>query len=134
MIKLIMEFRLISRLSASLIITGALIGSSFILQANHSAWIEEYSFLGVLGFGVAIISLVVFLISSLRPGCQETVPLTPPGLLKALILRFFEVQIQITKRINLDGMGETLHQFFAYIMQRRFGFTFWKQVVGALGN
>jgi ubiquinone biosynthesis protein len=59
--------RLISRLSASLIITGALIGSSFILQANHSAWIEEYSFLGVLGFGVAIISLVVFLISSLRP-------------------------------------------------------------------
>ena len=58
--------RLISRLSASLIITGALIGSSFILQANHAAWVEEYSFLGVLGFGVAIISLVVFLISSLR--------------------------------------------------------------------
>lgn len=59
--------RLVSRLSASLIITGALIGSSFILQANHSAWIEQFSFLGVLGFGIAIISLVVFLISSLRP-------------------------------------------------------------------
>ncbi len=59
--------RLVSRLSASLIITGALIGSSFILQANHSVWVEKFSYLGVLGFAVAIISLVAFLISSLRP-------------------------------------------------------------------
>lgn len=59
--------QLVSRLSASLIITGALIGSSLIMQTNHPAELEKYAYLGVAGFAMAIISLVVFLISSMRP-------------------------------------------------------------------
>ncbi len=59
--------QLVSRLSASLIITGALVGSSFILQANHSAELEKYSYLGAAGFGIAMVCLVAFLISSMRP-------------------------------------------------------------------
>lgn len=59
--------QLVSRLSASLIITGALVGSSFILQANHSTELEKYSYLGAAGFGIAMVCLVAFLISSMRP-------------------------------------------------------------------
>ncbi len=59
--------QMVSRLSASLIITGALIGSSMIIQTNHAALSEEYAYLGVAAFALALFSLVVFLISSLRP-------------------------------------------------------------------
>ncbi|MEN6347866.1 MAG: AarF/UbiB family protein, partial [Syntrophomonas sp.] len=59
--------QLVSRLSASLIITGALVGSSMIIQAHHPAEMEKYAFLGVASFGIAMLCLIVFLISSLRP-------------------------------------------------------------------
>lgn len=59
--------QLISRLSASLIITGALVGSSLIIQVHHPAEMEKFAFLGVAGFGLAMLCLVVFLISSMRP-------------------------------------------------------------------
>lgn len=59
--------QMVSRLSASLIITGALIGSSMIIQTHHAALTKEYAYLGVAAFALALLSLVVFLISSLRP-------------------------------------------------------------------
>ena len=58
--------QLVSRLSFSLIIAGALIGSAMIIQANHSAQVERFAFLGVAGFGIALISLVIFFLGSLR--------------------------------------------------------------------
>lgn len=59
--------QLASRVSASLIITGVLIGSALIIQTNHSAEVEKYAYLGVIGFGMASILLVVFFLASLRP-------------------------------------------------------------------
>ncbi len=59
--------QLASRVSASLIITGALIGSALIIQTNHSEQVEKYAYLGVIGFGMALILLVVFFLASLRP-------------------------------------------------------------------
>jgi ubiquinone biosynthesis protein len=59
--------QLASRVSASLIITGVLIGSALIIQTNHSAEVEKYAYLGVIGFGMALILLVVFFLASLRP-------------------------------------------------------------------
>jgi len=58
--------QLASRISASLIITGALIGSALIIQTNHSALVEKYSYLGVIGFGLALICLIVYFLASLR--------------------------------------------------------------------
>ncbi|HBQ25958.1 MAG TPA: hypothetical protein DD791_06160 [Syntrophomonas sp.] len=58
--------QLASRVSASLIITGVLIGSALIIQTNHSAEVEKYAYLGVIGFGMALILLVVFFLASLR--------------------------------------------------------------------
>ncbi len=57
--------QLISRLSLSFILTGVLIGSALIIQANHSDRVSEYAFLGVAGFGLALLSLVIFFIGSL---------------------------------------------------------------------
>lgn len=58
--------QLASRVSASLIITGALIGSALIIQTNHSALVEKYAYLGVIGFGLALILLVVFFLASFK--------------------------------------------------------------------
>ncbi|MGS0763535.1 ABC1 kinase family protein [Syntrophomonas curvata] len=58
--------QLASRVSASLIITGALIGSALIIQTNHSAQVEKYAYLGVIGFGMALICLIVYFLASLR--------------------------------------------------------------------
>ncbi len=58
--------QLVSRLSFSLIIAGALIGSAMIIQANHSAQVERFAFMGVTGFAIALISLVIFFLGSLR--------------------------------------------------------------------
>ena len=58
--------QLVSRLSFSLIITGTLIGSAMIIQANHSALVERFAFVGVIGFGIALLSMVVFFMGSLR--------------------------------------------------------------------
>ncbi len=58
--------QLVSRLSFSLIIAGALIGSAMIIQANHSAQVERFAFMGVAGFAIALISLVIFFLGSLR--------------------------------------------------------------------
>lgn len=55
-----------SRLSMSLLLTGLLIASAMIIQTNHTAAIEEYAFLGVIGFAMALISLIVFVFGSLR--------------------------------------------------------------------
>lgn len=58
--------QLVSRLSFSLIIAGALIGSAMIIQSNHSVLVERFAFLGVAGFAIALISLVIFFLGSLR--------------------------------------------------------------------
>lgn len=58
--------QMISRLSFSLIISGALIGSAMIIQANHSAQIERFAFLGIIGFAIALISMAAFFIGSLK--------------------------------------------------------------------
>lgn len=58
--------QLVSRLSFSLIITGALIGSAMIIQANHSAQVERFTFLGVTGFAIGLISLIIFFLGSMR--------------------------------------------------------------------
>ncbi len=58
--------QLVSRLSSSLIITGGLIGSSFIVHGSHPDIVEQYSIFGVAGFAVAGIGLLIFLISSMR--------------------------------------------------------------------
>lgn len=58
--------QLASRVSASLIITGALIGSALIIQTNHSAQVEKYAYLGVIGFGMALVCLLVYFLASLR--------------------------------------------------------------------
>ncbi len=59
--------QLISRLSTSLIIAGGLIGSSLIISASHPNLLNEYAFIGETGFLVALIALVIFILSSLRP-------------------------------------------------------------------
>lgn len=58
--------QLVSRLGFAVITTGALIGSALVLQTNHSQRVEEFAFLGIIGFSAGIIGLIVFLISSLR--------------------------------------------------------------------
>ncbi len=58
--------QMVSRLSFSLIISGTLIGSAMIIQANHSAQIERFAFLGIIGFGIALISMVAFFMGSLK--------------------------------------------------------------------
>jgi ubiquinone biosynthesis protein len=58
--------QMVNRLSFSLIITGILIGSAMIIQANHSAQVERFAFLGVMGFGIALLSMVMFFVGSLR--------------------------------------------------------------------
>ncbi|NLV22587.1 MAG: AarF/ABC1/UbiB kinase family protein [Syntrophomonadaceae bacterium] len=58
--------QMVSRLSFSLIISGTLIGSAMIIQANHSAQVERFAFLGIIGFGVALVSMVAFFMGSLK--------------------------------------------------------------------
>lgn len=58
--------QMVSRLSFSLIISGTLIGSAMIIQANHSAQVERFAFLGIIGFGIALISMVAFFMGSLK--------------------------------------------------------------------
>lgn len=58
--------QLISRLGFAMITTGALIGSALVLMTNHSPTVDEFSFLGIIGFSAAIIGMIVFLISSIR--------------------------------------------------------------------
>lgn len=58
--------QLVSRLSFSLIIAGALIGSAMIIQANHTAQVERFAFLGVIGFAIGLASLLLFFLGSLR--------------------------------------------------------------------
>jgi len=58
--------QLVSRLSFSLIISGTLIGSAMIIQANHSALVERFAFLGIIGFGIALVSMVAFFMGSLK--------------------------------------------------------------------
>jgi ubiquinone biosynthesis protein len=58
--------QLINRTSSSLIITGALIGSSMIISANHPAIAQRFSMLGVAGFALAIILLLVYFLSSFK--------------------------------------------------------------------
>ena len=58
--------QMVRRLSSSLIISGTLIGSAMIIQANHSAQVERFAFLGIIGFGIALISMVAFFMGSLK--------------------------------------------------------------------
>lgn len=58
--------QLVSRLSFSLIITGALIGSALIIMTNHSPAVARFAYLGIAGFAFALIGLVVFFIGSFR--------------------------------------------------------------------
>lgn len=58
--------QMVSRLSFSLIISGTLIGSAMIIQANHSAQVERFAFLGIIGFAIALISMVAFFMGSLK--------------------------------------------------------------------
>ncbi len=58
--------QLVSRLSFSLIITGALIGSALIIQTNHTHEIARFVYLGVVGFAIAVVSLIIFFMGSLR--------------------------------------------------------------------
>ncbi len=58
--------QLVSRLGLSMIVTGALIGSALIIQANHSSEIAQFSYLGIIGFSVAILAMLAFLFGSLR--------------------------------------------------------------------
>ncbi|MGE5390407.1 MAG: ABC1 kinase family protein [Deltaproteobacteria bacterium] len=55
-----------SRLSMSLLLTGVLIASAMIIETNHTAAIEQYAWLGVTGFALALISLIIFVWGSLR--------------------------------------------------------------------
>jgi len=55
-----------SRLSMSLLLTGVLIASAMIIETNHTAAIEQYAWLGVAGFALALLSLIVFVWGSLR--------------------------------------------------------------------
>jgi len=55
-----------SRLSMSMLLTGVLIASAMIIQTNHTAAVEEYAWLGVTGFALALVSLIVFVFGSLR--------------------------------------------------------------------
>ncbi len=58
--------QLVDRLSVSLLLTGVLIGSAMIIETNHSAAISQYAFLGVAGFALALVSLAIFFLGSLR--------------------------------------------------------------------
>ncbi len=58
--------QLISRLSASLIITGGLVGSALIVHGSPPQISEQYSIFGVGGFALAAVGLLIFLISSMR--------------------------------------------------------------------
>lgn len=58
--------QMVNRLSFSLIISATLIGSAMIIQANHNALVERFAFLGIIGFGIALISMVAFFMGSLK--------------------------------------------------------------------
>jgi ubiquinone biosynthesis protein len=58
--------QLVSRLSASLIITGGLLSSAMLIQTSNPTIVEEYSGLVILGFAIAGLGLFIFLVSSMR--------------------------------------------------------------------
>lgn len=58
--------QLISRLGTSLIIAGGFIGSALIITAGHDSVPSDYSYFGLLGFGIALFGLLAFIISAFR--------------------------------------------------------------------
>lgn len=58
--------QLVSRLSVSLIITGGLIGSALIIQTSHPTILQQYAVMGIAGFGLALLALVVFIFAAMK--------------------------------------------------------------------
>lgn len=58
--------KLIDRLSASLIIAGALISSAMIIQSGEGEWLISHANLGTIGFGISLLAMVLFIISFFR--------------------------------------------------------------------
>ncbi|MGE5421687.1 MAG: ABC1 kinase family protein [Ignavibacteriales bacterium] len=59
--------QMISRLGTSLIIAGGFVGSALIITAGHDSIPSEFTPLGAIGFGVALIGLVAFIVSAFKP-------------------------------------------------------------------
>lgn len=56
--------QLVSRLSVSLIITGALVGSALLFQSGHPEVMNQYAQVGSAGVILAMLGLIVFVIAS----------------------------------------------------------------------
>ncbi len=58
--------KLINRLSASLIIAGGLVSSALIIQSSEPEVLVSHSTIGVLGFAVSLLALIVFIVSFIQ--------------------------------------------------------------------
>jgi ubiquinone biosynthesis protein len=58
--------KLVNRLSASLIIAGGLVSSALIIQSSQPEAIVSHATIGVLGFAISLLALIVFIVSFFR--------------------------------------------------------------------
>jgi ubiquinone biosynthesis protein len=58
--------KLVNRLSASLIIAGGLVSSALVIQSSHSEVLVSHATIGIIGFAVSLLALIVFIISFFR--------------------------------------------------------------------
>ncbi len=58
--------RMASRLSASLIITGGLVGSALLVQTSHPSVFDRYEHLGIAVIGVAAVTIIIFIYSFIK--------------------------------------------------------------------
>ena len=60
--------KIVNQLSASLIIAGGLVSSSLIIQSSVPEFFVSHSTVGMVGFGVSLLALLIFVISFVRKG------------------------------------------------------------------
>lgn len=58
--------KIVNQLSASLIIAGGLVSSALIIQSTETERIVSHSMVGVIGFGVSLVALLIFIWSFVR--------------------------------------------------------------------
>lgn len=60
--------KIVNQLSASLIIAGGLVSSALIIQSSEPEFFVSHSTVGIVGFGVSLLALLIFAVSFFRRG------------------------------------------------------------------
>ncbi len=60
--------RIVNQLSASLIIAGGLVSSALVIQSSEPEFFVSHSAVGIVGFSISLLALLIFVISFVRKG------------------------------------------------------------------